>query len=180
LQSNTHSLVSTEESGTTSTPLLLPFHPRELLQAQVDHSSSSPSPRRSPTLPPFAMSSHSHRATTKTANKAFKSGHASKGSLKQKAKGRLPGKESSTSHLSSAQTKLARRNTTKQLQQQKRAALVQEQRLFQGRGGVPRIVCVIELGDGTDARRCVKELAGVLGEEAEGVEVDGRGVVNLR
>jgi len=126
------------------------------------------------------MSGHSHRATTKTANKAFKSGHASKGSLKQKAKGRLPGKDSSTSHLSSAQTKLARRNTTKQLQQQKRAAIVQEARLFQGRGGVPRIVCVIELGDGTDARRCVKELAGVLGEEAEGVEVDGKGVVNVK
>jgi pre-rRNA-processing protein TSR1 len=135
------------------------------------------------------MSGHSHRPHLKQQNKPFKSGHASKGALKQAAKGRLPGsnpsaggssKSSSTNHLSTAQTKLNRRNTTKQLQQQKRAALVRDQRLFSGRGGVPRVVCVVELGEGTDGRRCVRELAGVLGEEGEGLEVDGKGVVNVR
>lgn len=137
------------------------------------------------------MSGHSHRPHLKQQNKPFKSGHASKGQLKQAAKGRLPGsngasvgggssKSSSTSHLSTAQTKLNRRNTTKQLQQQKRAALVRDQRLFSGRGGVPRVVCVVELGEGTDGKRCVRELAGVLGEDGEGVQVNDKGVINLR
>jgi pre-rRNA-processing protein TSR1 len=114
-------------------------------------------------------------------NKGFKAKHSTKGALKQAAKGRLPGKSPNTSaNASSAQSKIDRRNTTKQLQKSKRAALVQEARLFQGRSGVPRVVCVVELGDGTDARRCVRELADVLGEDGESLDLEGKGVVNVK
>lgn len=124
-----------------------------------------------------------HRTNVKP-NKPFKGRHATKSALKEKAKGRLPGSgpsssssRSRSSHQhSAAESKTARRNTTKQLQAQKRAQLVHDQRLFQGRAGVPRVVCVVELGDGLDSRRCVRELCAALGDD----EVpDDQPVVNV-
>ncbi|CDZ97146.1 Uncharacterized conserved protein [Phaffia rhodozyma] len=123
---------------------------------------------------------HSHRPTLKQQNKPFKSGHASKSSLKEASKGRLPGKstkQSSTSHLSTTQTKQDRRNTTKQLQLKKRAAIVQDGRIFAGRAGVPRIVCVVELGEDTNGKRFAKDLCEVLEED---FKEDEAGVVNIK
>lgn len=118
-----------------------------------------------------------HRTNVKP-NKPFKGRHATKSALKEKAKGRLPGSGPTTSssrsksshQQSAAESKVARRNTTKQLQAAKRASLVGQQRLYQGRNGVPRVVCVVELGEGLDGRRCVRELCAALGEEE--VDVD--------
>jgi pre-rRNA-processing protein TSR1 len=109
---------------------------------------------------------HHHRSTLKQKNKSFKSRHASKGTLKQAAKGQyqsdeyserssdynllLLGRQESTtsrasSHKSSpfsaqnaAGSGQARRNLAKQQQMQKKAALVQASRIFRGtaEGGV--------------------------------------------
>lgn len=45
---------------------------------------------------PAAVTSHSHRATTKVNNKAFKSRKATKGAMRDQLKGKMshPGKES--------------------------------------------------------------------------------------
>jgi hypothetical protein len=131
-----------------------------------------------------------HRTNVKP-NKPFKGRHATKSALKEKAKGRLPGSGPTSSSArsrsahqpSAAEGKQARRNHARQLQQQKRSKLVADQRLFAGRQGVPRVVCVVELGDGLDARRCVRELRGALGEDVDELAAadgkDAEPVVNV-
>lgn len=112
-----------------------------------------------------------HRTNVKP-NKPFKGRHATKSALKEKAKGRLPGsgptssaRRSRSSHTPSvAESKLARRNQAKQVQKTKRAQIVEDQRVFKGRGAVPRVVAVVELGQGLDARRAVRELRGALSQ----------------
>ncbi|KAJ7879635.1 ribosome biogenesis protein tsr1 [Mycena olivaceomarginata] len=72
------------------------------------------------------VEAHHHRPTLKQQNKPFKSKHATKSSLKELAKGRVP-RESPKSNAGSkiaAQTRLNRRNNAKQAQTLKRNALV--------------------------------------------------------
>ncbi|ORY00286.1 DUF663-domain-containing protein [Basidiobolus meristosporus CBS 931.73] len=98
-----------------------------------------------------------HRATLKQKNKPFKSRHSSKGSLKDQAKGKV--NRQGVKHSAKNITKKAdRKNTAKLLQQKKRAALTQANRIFNGRNGAPKIVAVIPLAPDVEASSVVANL----------------------
>jgi pre-rRNA-processing protein TSR1 len=114
--------------------------------------------------------SHSHRPTLKQSNKAYKSKHSSKGSLKDAAKGRIAKKTTSSSSASAiknsnhgpaaSQMKANRRNTAKQLQAAKRAQLADKSRQSAGKSEAraPRIVTLIQLCEDTDSNQAVQDL----------------------
>ncbi|SPO05778.1 probable TSR1 Protein required for processing of 20S pre-rRNA in the cytoplasm, associates with pre-40S ribosomal particles [Cephalotrichum gorgonifer] len=109
---------------------------------------------------------HSHRATTKTTHKAFKSRKATKGDLRDRAKGRVERGVRRTPHQN-VMTKFDRRNQAKQKQLSKRKEHQQETQVFAGRDGAPRIVAVIPLCHDADAHAAVKHLNDSLDIEAE-------------
>ncbi|VDC07583.1 unnamed protein product [Peniophora sp. CBMAI 1063] len=113
-----------------------------------------------------------HRPTLKQTNKAYKSRHASKSSLKELSKGRAATPRQSPKNISAAraaaQSKLDRKNHARQAQAAKRSALVSATRVFAGVDGAPRIVAVIPLAPDVDARDVSRGLAGAVGAEDEG------------
>ncbi|KAL0940966.1 pre-rRNA processing protein [Colletotrichum truncatum] len=116
-----------------------------------------------------ASVSHSHRPTTKQTHKAFKSGkHASKGALRDAAKGRLGGErgQRKTPHQT-VMSKFDRRNQAKQRQLAKRKEHLEETSVFVGKDGAPRIVAVVPLCKDGDAAAAIKQLNGSLDIEAE-------------
>ncbi|KAI0084896.1 ribosome biogenesis protein tsr1 [Irpex rosettiformis] len=118
---------------------------------------------------------HHHRPTLKQKNKTFKSKHATKGSLKEAAKGKLnrqPIKSSSTSTLS-AQKRLNRKNHAKQVQAQKRQVLVSATRLFNGVDGAPRIVAVVPLTPDVDAHSVATSFRESLGVQTDDCPKNG-------
>ncbi|KAJ7141296.1 ribosome biogenesis protein tsr1 [Mycena epipterygia] len=112
---------------------------------------------------------HHHRPTLKQQNKSFKSKHATKSSLKEAAKGRVPRQSPKAGAGSkiAAQTRLNRRNNAKQAQTLKRNALVSATRLFNGVDGAPRIVAVIPLTEDISTRSAVSSLAEALDVAAD-------------
>ncbi|KAF8893439.1 ribosome biogenesis protein tsr1 [Infundibulicybe gibba] len=111
---------------------------------------------------------HHHRPTLKQQNKSFKSKHATKSSLKDAAKGRIP-RRSLKSGLTAntvAQSRLNRRNNSKQVQAKKRDALISSTRIFNGVDGAPRIVAVVPLTADVNTRNTVISLA-------ESIDVSG-------
>ncbi|KAF8904976.1 ribosome biogenesis protein tsr1 [Mucidula mucida] len=109
----------------------------------------------------MGVSEHHHRPTLKQQNKAFKSKHATKSSLRDAAKGRVARqspKAVSTSNTS-AQARLNRKNNAKQQQLKKRTALVSATRIFNGVDGAPRIVAVIPLSEDISPQAIVSSLA---------------------
>ncbi|KAK1225651.1 ribosome biogenesis protein tsr1 [Marasmius sp. AFHP31] len=119
---------------------------------------------------------HHHRPTLKQQNKRFKSKHATKSSLKEAAKGRVPRqspKASAANQNSAAQLRLNRKNNAKQAQIKKRNALVSATRLFSGVDGAPRIVAVVPLTSDVQASEAVKGLAGSLEVDADDVMEKG-------
>ena len=138
------------------------------------------------------MSTHHHRSTLKQVkslyfhpfflvnddsgqkNKPFKSKHATKSSLKEKAKGRTPTNAKRTDPRlpplpSAAQAKQNRRNHARQAQRAKRQSLVEATRMFNGVDGVPRIVAVLPLSQDITAREVVRRFVACLDGEG-GVE----------
>ncbi|KAK2607686.1 hypothetical protein N8I77_006347 [Diaporthe amygdali] len=108
---------------------------------------------------PSAVASHSHRATTKVNNKAFKSRKATKGAMRDQLKGKVPNERRKTPHQQ-VMSKLDRRNQAKQKQAQKHKAHQQETVVFAGKDGAPRNVAVIPLcpdGDSTAAVRALNQ-----------------------
>lgn len=114
---------------------------------------------------------HHHRPSLKQTNKAFKSKHASKGSLRDAAKGRLPssvngggktkGSNNNASSTTAAQLKANRRNTAKQLQAAKRAAIVAQNRVTSGsknEARAPRVVAVVPLCSDLDSAEAISQL----------------------
>ncbi|KAG0007552.1 hypothetical protein BGZ80_004520 [Entomortierella chlamydospora] len=90
---------------------------------------------------------HQHRSNTKLKqqNKPFKSKHQSKGSLRDKAKGkveRVSVKNQSTRGFSN---RTDRRNTARILQQKKREELFRKTKIFDGKDGTPKVVAVVAL-----------------------------------
>ncbi|KAF4620522.1 hypothetical protein D9613_000299 [Agrocybe pediades] len=118
---------------------------------------------------------HHHRPTLKQQNKPFKSKHATKGSLKEAAKGKIARQSPKASPASSAaaQSRLNRRNNAKQAQATKRNALISATRIFSGVDGAPRIVAVIPLTYDVSAKSTVKSLAESLDIEADDCPEDG-------
>lgn len=153
---------------------------------------------------------HHHRSTLKQKNKSYKSRHASKGSIKTAAKGR---QESVTSRVSShkssplslhnaAGSAQARRNHAKQVQLQKRQAIVDANRIFRNNGhtgsnqaannsglanglagsssgGAPRIVVVCSLTQDVDSWSAIEALEKE-GEEGGVKPVAGRSTQEMR
>ncbi|AFR95500.2 pre-rRNA-processing protein TSR1 [Cryptococcus neoformans C23] len=113
------------------------------------------------------MSGHSHRPTLKQSNKGFKSKHASKGSLKAAAKGKV----SSSAHSHGTKnalgnSKKARLNANAQKRTAKRQAVIQDQKFFStssGGGHVPRIVSVVPLLPSISPRTFIANLLPSLG-----------------
>lgn len=132
---------------------------------------------------PSSVTSHSHRSTTKTSHKGFKSRKATKGALKELTKGWqifldlwlfidiLTGKVQDLSHRKSPHqqlmSKFDRRNQARQKQQNKHREHQRDNNVFAGKDGAPRIVAVIPLCDDGDAALAVRQLNGSLDLEAE-------------
>ncbi|KAK3345420.1 hypothetical protein B0H65DRAFT_466585 [Neurospora tetraspora] len=117
---------------------------------------------------PGAVSGHSHRPTTKTSNKSFKSRHATKGSLRNAAKGKVAEERGvrKTPHQQ-VMSKFDRRNRNKQLQLQKHKEHLQETSIFAGKDGAPRNVAVIPLCSDGDAVEAIKSLNASIDIETE-------------
>ncbi|KAI1431745.1 hypothetical protein GGR50DRAFT_42569 [Xylaria sp. CBS 124048] len=109
---------------------------------------------------------HAHRPTTKVAHKAFKSKKATKGSLRDAAKGKVPNERRKTPHQQ-IMSKIDRRNQAKQRQLIKHKEHQKEASIFLGRDGAPRIVAVIPLCADGDALAAVKSLNGSLDIECD-------------
>ncbi|KAK8086281.1 hypothetical protein PG994_001255 [Apiospora phragmitis] len=116
---------------------------------------------------PAAMA-HSHRPTTKISHKGFKSKKATKGALREQAKGKLSSERGlrKTPHQQ-VMSKLDRRNRAKQLQQQKAREHQDHTSIFRGRDGAPRIVAVVPLCGDVDATAAIKSLNASLDIETE-------------
>ncbi|KAH9058794.1 ribosome biogenesis protein tsr1 [Lactarius vividus] len=106
-----------------------------------------------------------HRPTLKQTNKPFKSRHATKASIKVRAKGRVSRRTTKIVHDSGAdaQSKLNRRNRSKQIQLRKRQSLLSAVSIFGGVDGASRIVAVIPLCEDVDSRSAVSALSTSLG-----------------
>ncbi|KIM45379.1 hypothetical protein M413DRAFT_442049 [Hebeloma cylindrosporum] len=121
------------------------------------------------------MVEHHHRPTLKQQNKSFKSKHATQGSLKDAAKGKVARQspKSSPASNTAAQSRLNRRNNAKQAQLLKRNAFVSATRIFNGVDGAPRIVAVIPLTEDVSPKLTVASLAESLDSTAEDCPEDG-------
>ncbi|KAI9246121.1 hypothetical protein BDA99DRAFT_527523 [Phascolomyces articulosus] len=97
-------------------------------------------------------------------NKPFKSRHASKGSLKEKSKGKVNRTAIKRSGVKTV-GKTDRRNAAKLEQQKKREELTRIHRIFEGRHGAPKIVPVLSLCPDTDVHVAIASLYRSLGQE---------------
>ncbi|EIW83404.1 ribosome biogenesis protein tsr1 [Coniophora puteana RWD-64-598 SS2] len=118
---------------------------------------------------------HHHRSTLKQQNKPFKAKHATKSALKDIAKGRVQRQspKNASADKTDAQRRVNRRNTAKQVQANKRHALVSSTRIFNGVDGTPRIVAVIPLSEDVSARDAVQSLASSLDVDASDCPASG-------
>ncbi|EJF65420.1 ribosome biogenesis protein tsr1 [Dichomitus squalens LYAD-421 SS1] len=122
---------------------------------------------------------HHHRPTLKQAssikNKPFKSKHASKGSLKEAAKGRTPHQSPKANHTANAaaQLRINRRNNAKQAQLKRRQSLVSATRIFSGTDGAPRVVAIVPLTEDVKARDVSAKLAQAIDGAVEEDEASG-------
>ncbi|KAI1106754.1 DUF663-domain-containing protein [Jackrogersella minutella] len=124
---------------------------------------------------PGAVGTHSHRPTTKVLPKTFKSKKATKGALRDQAKGKVPNDKSQrkTPHQQ-IMSKFDRRNQAKQRQLVKHKEHQKETSVFTGRDGAPRIVAVIPLCKDSDASAAIQSLNGSLDIESEITETSFR------
>ncbi|KAL2017278.1 hypothetical protein VTK56DRAFT_2347 [Thermocarpiscus australiensis] len=119
-------------------------------------------------MPGAVSGGHSHRPTTKVSHKPFKSRHATKGQLRDAAKGRIQNEKGQrkTPHQQ-VMSKLDRRNQAKQRQLEKAREHQKETSIFSGKDGAPRHVAVIPLCADTDAAAAIQSLNGSIDIEAE-------------
>ncbi|CAJ2511077.1 Uu.00g067020.m01.CDS01 [Anthostomella pinea] len=117
---------------------------------------------------PSAVGGHSHRPTTKVVHKAFKSKKATKGALREQAKGKVPNEKGlrKTPHQQ-VMSKFDRRNQAKQRQMTKHKEHQKETSVFAGRDGAPRIVAVIPLCADGDVPTAIQRLNNSLDIESE-------------
>ncbi|RYP24582.1 hypothetical protein DL767_008582 [Monosporascus sp. MG133] len=117
---------------------------------------------------PSVVATHSHRPTTKVSHKPFKSKKATKGALRDEAKGKVPGERGQrrTPHQH-VMSKLARRNQAKQRQIVKHKEHQKEASIFSGRDAAPRIVAVVPLCADGDVASAIKSLNDSLDIQSE-------------
>ncbi|CAG8658781.1 18905_t:CDS:10 [Dentiscutata erythropus] len=100
-----------------------------------------------------------HRATLKQTNKPFKSKHATKGSLKDQAKGKIKRKSvKQSTPRPNFVSKADRRNAAKLEQRKKREELIKANRFFEGRNSTPKIVAVIPLCSDVNSLNVVENI----------------------
>ncbi|KAI1754755.1 hypothetical protein F4782DRAFT_460162 [Xylaria castorea] len=109
---------------------------------------------------------HSHRPTTKVVHKGFKSKKATKGSLRDQAKGKVPNERRKTPHQQ-IMSKIDRRNKAKQRQLIKHKEHQKEASIFLGRDGAPRIVAVLPLCADGEALAAIQSLNASLDIECD-------------
>ncbi|GLA00287.1 hypothetical protein AnigIFM60653_008346 [Aspergillus niger] len=111
-------------------------------------------------MAPTQTVQHHHRSTTKSANKPYKSRHASKSALKDKAKGKVERQERGTRKTPHQQlkSKLDRRNQARQKQQLKHQEKAQSVSIFSGQNGAPRHVAVVPLSVDIDVAAIIRAL----------------------
>ncbi|KAK3055750.1 hypothetical protein LTS18_011754, partial [Coniosporium uncinatum] len=129
---------------------------------------------------------HHHRSTTKSSQKPFKTKHASKSELKDRAKGKLGGGGATTASEDKGKrrtpsqqimSKLERKNQAKQKREVKGRQHDEARSVFQGREGAPKVVAIVPLCEGVSGGRVRRGLEGAAG--TGDVDVDGSGgVVN--
>ncbi|KAI9641870.1 ribosome biogenesis protein tsr1 [Ciborinia camelliae] len=117
---------------------------------------------------------HSHRSTTKTTHKAFKSRKASKGALKELSKGKVQDLSHRKSPHQQLMSKFDRRNQARQKQNTKHKEHQRDLNVFQGRDGAPRIVALVPLCDDANAATAVRSLTGSLDVE---IDVPEEGII---
>ncbi|KAJ5773042.1 Ribosome biogenesis protein BMS1/TSR1 C-terminal [Penicillium paradoxum] len=103
---------------------------------------------------------HHHRSTTKVSHKPYKSKHASKGALKDLAKGKIEGDERGgrkTPHQQ-LKSKLDRRNTARQRQALKHQERSQATSIFAGQSGAPRHVAIVPLTADIDTAAAISSI----------------------
>lgn len=129
------------------------------------------------------QSAHHHRSTTKVSHKGFKSKHATKGALKEQAKGassiryphhilyikriilttiigKVETRERGTRKTPHQQlmSKLDRRNQARQKQQQKHQEKAQATSIFSGSNGAPRHVAIVPVSPDIDTRAAIRQM----------------------
>ncbi|OOF99414.1 hypothetical protein ASPCADRAFT_126327 [Aspergillus carbonarius ITEM 5010] len=111
-------------------------------------------------MAPTPTVQHHHRSTTKSSNKPYKTRHASKSALKDKAKGKVERQERGTRKTPHQQlnSKLDRRNQARQKQQLKHQEKAQSVSIFSGQNGAPRHVAVVPLSVDIDVAAIIKAL----------------------
>ncbi|KAI1649645.1 DUF663-domain-containing protein [Daldinia loculata] len=124
---------------------------------------------------PSVVATHSHRPTTKVAPKTFKSKKATKGALRDQAKGKVPNDKGQrkTPHQQ-VMSKFDRRNQAKQRQLAKHKEHLKETSVFSGRDGAPRIVAVVPLCADIDVSAAIKSLNSSLDIESDASESNFR------
>ncbi|KAI1855334.1 hypothetical protein JX265_006523 [Neoarthrinium moseri] len=117
---------------------------------------------------PSAVGAHSHRPTTKVSHKGYKSKKATKGALREQAKGKLSSEKGQrkTPHQQ-VMSKLDRRNQAKQRQVLKHKEHQKENSVFNGKDGAPRIVAVVPLCHDGDVSAAIKSLNSSLDIESD-------------
>ncbi|KAI0142417.1 DUF663-domain-containing protein [Hypoxylon sp. NC0597] len=117
---------------------------------------------------PSAVATHSHRPTTKVLPKSFKSKKATKGALRDQAKGKVPNDKGQrkTPHQQ-VMSKFDRRNQAKQRQLAKHKEHQKETSVFTGRDGAPRIVAVVPLCADVNVSEAIRSLNSSLDIESE-------------
>ena len=111
--------------------------------------------------------SHSHRSTTKTAHKSFKSRHATKGFIKELSKGKVDeGKRGNrkTPHQQ-VMSKIDRRHQASQKRQIKHLENVKSVSVFSGQNGAPRIIAIVPLCEDGNATAAIQALSQSVGSE---------------
>ena len=103
---------------------------------------------------------HHHRNTTKVSHKPFKSRFATKGLIKDLAKGRSEGhpKGSRKTPHQQVMSKLDRRNQAAQKRQIKHQENVKFASVFAGQHGAPRIVALVSLSQDVDVKDAIPKL----------------------
>ncbi|KAK3387237.1 hypothetical protein B0H63DRAFT_153875 [Podospora didyma] len=119
-------------------------------------------------MPALVTSGHSHRPTTKASNKPFKSRKATKGSIRDAAKGKVGDERGQRKTIhQQVMSKIDRRHQAKQRQMQKHRDHQNETSVFAGRDGAPKNVAVIPLCSDGDAVAAIKSLNESIDLEAE-------------
>ncbi|QIW97328.1 hypothetical protein AMS68_002846 [Peltaster fructicola] len=103
---------------------------------------------------------HHHRSTTKQSHKPFKSRHASKSELKERSKGKVERLETGARRTPQQQmlSKLGRRNQAKQKRINHAAKKDEENSVFNGRDGAPRVIAIVPLCQDIDTHTIAKDL----------------------